>query len=79
MNSSKDGLRIGIYLRPDFAAYTFLESTAKINADGTITPVWDNDWCVFVEYDSYTVERLAEFVYFTNTWHEEVFTIKTRF
>ena len=50
----------------------FNESAARINADGTITPVSGegNIWNVFDGFDGYTVERMVELAFLANTWHE---------
>ena len=51
----------------------FSESAARINADGTITPVRDvvDNWNVFDKFDGYTVEMIIEFAHLANVWHEE--------
>jgi hypothetical protein len=68
-----------VFITPSYtdwsAQFTFFwESAARINADGTITPIWndnDNNWNVFNEYEGYTVERMAELAHLANTWHEK--------
>ena len=54
--------------------FTFFNgSAARINDDGTITPIsGDGDiWNVFDEFAGYTVERLTELAFLSNTWHEK--------
>jgi hypothetical protein len=73
------GERYLVFITPSYgnwgAQFSFYESesVARINADGTITPVSGegNIWNVFDEYDGYTVEKLTELAKLANTWHEK--------
>ena len=74
-NLLEEGERYLVFISPSYSDWAlpftlFSESAARINADGTITSVWENNWCVFAEYDGYTVKRLSELAYLANTWHE---------
>jgi hypothetical protein len=72
------GERYLVFIVPSFsdwnAQYTFFwESAARINADGTITPIWDTDEfnrSIFDGYEGYRARRLATFAHLANTWHE---------
>ena len=77
-NLLQDGERYLVFITPSYSDWSsqfnfFWESAAKINDDGTITPIRNvvDDSNVFDEYEGYTVDRLAELVYFANTWHEK--------
>jgi len=66
-----------VFITPSYGNWSapftlYSESMARINADGTVTPISSegNIWNVFDGFDGYTVERLAELAYLANTWHE---------
>jgi len=66
-----------VFIAPSYSGWSaqftfFWESAARINPDGTITPVFDveDNGNVFDEYDGFTVERLAQLAHLANTWHE---------
>jgi hypothetical protein len=48
------------------------ERVARINDDGTITPIYCEiwgEWSEFDEFDGYTVEQLTEFAVRADAWH----------
>ena len=76
-SSFEDGERYLVFIMPSYGDWSlpftfFSDGSARINADGTITPVAhiEHNWNVFDEYSGYTVERLAELAHLANTWHE---------
>ena len=73
----ENGERYLVFITPSYGDWSsqfnfFWESAARINSDGTITPVQDvvDNFNVFDDYDGYTVEELTELAHLANTWHE---------
>jgi hypothetical protein len=74
----ESGERYLVFITPRYISWSsqfefFSESAARINADGTITPIWNegDNWNEFNDFSGYTIERLAELAYLANTWHEK--------